>query len=376
MALTRIYREVDGGRIEGTLRPVFIRQAPGSYSLTELKVYADGSIDCWEWMDLNGLRDKLRTGRVATRPEPGARVSAHHLAGWTVAEPVRGISAEELLGEVADDIDTLNGRPDSARRCLEAAGRYVQTRAESDRLALCDAYQAIPAHLRLYALGDMDNKDGPLQILCTGIGGTVTYNRTTVTVTEEARQRAIDYFLGRERAIEQAEQRTHPDGPEGTDTPSLHLNQVIYPKGWPADPGNLVLRNEYPAPVTADGLTYPTVTHAYWALAAADPADRERFRDAATPYAAEKLAGEVELRADWPVIRLAVMTGLLRAKFAQHPELADTLLATGDTRIEYTSVGSGYWGAYRSQGRNWMGRLLELVRAEMAAGKAGLATTR
>jgi predicted NAD-dependent protein-ADP-ribosyltransferase YbiA (DUF1768 family) len=373
MALTRICREVDGGRIEGTLRLVFIRTMPGVYSLTELKVYADGSIYCWEWVDLDGLRDKLRSGRVATRPEPGARVSAHHLAAWTAAEPVNSISAEELLGEIADDIDILNGRPDSTQRCLRAAARYVQTRAERDRLALRDAYQAIPDHLRLYALGDMDNKDGPLQILCTDIGGTVTYNRRTVPVTEDARQRAIDYFLRRDEAIEHTGSRTYPDGPERADAPTLHLNQVVYPKGWPADSGNLVLRNEYPAPVTFDRLTYPTVSHAYWALAAASPEDRGRFRDADTPYAAERLAAQVELRADWPTIRLAAMTCLLRAKFAQHPDLADTLLATGDASIEYTSVGSGYWSTYRAEGRNWTGRLLELVRAEIAASRAGFA---
>lgn len=375
MALTRIWREVEGERIEGTLRLVFIRTMPGTYSLTELKVYADGSVYCWEWVDLEGLRGKLRSGRVSTRPEPGARVSAHHLAAWTVAEPVNSVSAEELLGEIADDIDTLSGRPDSTRRCLHAAARYVQTRAESDRLALRGAYQAIPAHLRLYALGDMDNKDGPLQVLCTDIGGTVTYNRATVQVTEDARQRAIDYFLRREEAIEQDGQRTYPDGPERADAPTLHLNQVVYPKGWPANSGNLVLRNEYPAPITFDGLTYPTVSHAYWALAAANPEDRGRFRDADTPYAAEKLAAHVALRADWPAVRLAVMTCLLRAKFAQHPDLADTLLATGDARIEYTSVGSGYWSAYRSRGLNWTGRLLELVRAEIAASRAGLAVS-
>ena len=61
------------------------------------------------------------------------------------------------------------------------------------------------------------------------------------------------------------------------------------------------------------------------------------------------------------------MAELLRAKFAQHPEHAETLLATGDGRIEYTSMGSRYWNAHRGQGRNWMGRLLELIRSEIAA---------
>jgi hypothetical protein len=43
----------------------------------------------------------------------------------------------------------------------------------------------------------------------------------------------------------------------------------------------------------------------------------------------------------------------------------------GSRPAEYTSVGSGYWSAGRGQGRNWMGRLLELVRSEIGAERAG-----
>jgi predicted NAD-dependent protein-ADP-ribosyltransferase YbiA (DUF1768 family) len=64
------------------------------------------------------------------------------------------------------------------------------------------------------------------------------------------------------------------------------------------------------------------------------------------------------------------MARLLRAKFAQHPGLAEILLATGDGRIEYSSFSSDFWGARRDHGRNWMGRLLELVRSELAAQRA------
>ena len=80
-----------------------------------------------------------------------------------------------------------------------------------------------------------------------------------------------------------------------------------------------------------------------------------------------KLAEQAAIRADWPVIRTGVMARLLRAKFAQRPQLAEILLTTGDGRIEYASVGSGYWNTGRGQGRNWMGRLLELIRSETAA---------
>ena len=43
----RISREADGERIEGVTRPVFIRNGR-DYYLTDLEIYADGSIFCWE----------------------------------------------------------------------------------------------------------------------------------------------------------------------------------------------------------------------------------------------------------------------------------------------------------------------------------------
>lgn len=61
------------------------------------------------------------------------------------------------------------------------------------------------------------------------------------------------------------------------------------------------------------------------------------------------------------------MTALIRAKFTQNPELADTLLATGDGRIVYTGLDSAYWIAEGVSGRNWIGRALELVRSELVA---------
>jgi predicted NAD-dependent protein-ADP-ribosyltransferase YbiA (DUF1768 family) len=367
----RISREVDGERIEGSTRPVFIRNGK-DYYLTDLKIYADGSIWCWEWVDLAGLKAKLASGWVATSLEAGARASAHHLASWRFAEPQSSLTPERLLGEVADEIDKLNDRPDSTGRCLLALGQYLSSRSEDDRAALRAAYEAIPEHLRVYALGDMDSKDWPLRVLCAGPGGEVGtyYEPGHEPVTEKMHQRALDYFAARQQERDKWAQRAYPDGPEGAGSPTLHLNQVVYPKGWPDDAGTGVLRNEYPAPITVDSNRYPTVVHAYWALAAADPAAAEQIRTADRPYDAEKLAEQAAIRPDWPTIRTAVMARLLRAKFTQHPQLAETLLATGDGRIEYTSFGSGYWNTYRGQGRNWMGRLLELIRSEISAQRA------
>lgn len=364
----RISREADGERIEGVTRPVFIRNG-GDYYLTDLEIYADGSIFCWEWVDLAGLQAKLASGWVATSLEAGARASAHHLASWRFDEPQSWMEPQWLLGEVADEIDKLNGRPDSTGRCLLVLDRYLQSRSAEDRAALSAAYEAIPEHLRRYALGDMDSKDWPLRVLAAGVGGQVEtyYEPGHEPVTREMHQQALDYFAERQRERAKWEQRTYPDGPEGAASPTVHLKQVVYPKGWPDDPGVLALRNEYPAAITVDEVSYPTVVHAYWAHAVADPAMAEQIRTAGRPYDAEKLAEQAAIREHWPAVRIAAMARLLRAKFTQHPHLAGILLATGDGRIEYTSFGSGYWNAGRAQGRNWMGRLLELIRAEVAA---------
>jgi predicted NAD-dependent protein-ADP-ribosyltransferase YbiA (DUF1768 family) len=369
--VARIVREVDGERFEGVTRPVFIRNGE-DYFLADLSIYADGSIFCsgW-WVDLAGLQGKLASGAVATTFEPGARASVHELAGWRFGEARSWFTPEGLLGEVADWIDRLNGRPDSKDRCLIAVDQYLQSRSEQDRAALRTAYEAIPEHRRRYALADMDRKDWPLRVLCAGVGGRIEthFEPGGTLVTDEMHQDSLEYFAKRQHYRDNPHRRTYPDGPEGADSATVHLNGSFPSGGWPADAGVLVLRNEYPAAVEIDSVSYPTVEHGYWALAVADPAVAEQIRAAEWAYEAEKLARQAGIRADWPAVRLAVMTGLLRAKFAQHPALADVLLATGDGRVEYTSSGSGYWSAqaHDGQGRNWIGRLLELIRSEIAA---------
>lgn len=60
------------------------------------------------------------------------------------------------------------------------------------------------------------------------------------------------------------------------------------------------------------------------------------------------------------------MASLLRAKFTRHPSPARALLDTGDATIVYDDSDSAFWGDRGGRGRNWTGRLLELVRSELA----------
>lgn len=66
------------------------------------------------------------------------------------------------------------------------------------------------------------------------------------------------------------------------------------------------------------------------------------------------------------------MAMLLRAKYTQHPQMAQTLLASGDAHIVYVDFDS-YWSSAGERASNWIGRLLEVIRSELAAAEAGIA---
>ncbi|MFJ3481581.1 NADAR family protein [Streptomyces microflavus] len=99
---------------------------------------------------------------------------------------------------------------------------------------------------------------------------------------------------------------------------------------------------------------------------------RSAIAAADTAAAAGEVAAKTARREGWDHIRLAVMTTLLRAKYDQHPELARTLLATGNSTLVYDDANSAFWGDNGGRGRNWTGRLLELVRSDIHVAQSGV----
>ncbi|MFF3937426.1 NADAR family protein [Streptomyces phaeofaciens] len=363
------HRVADGVRVPGTWRHAFIRNG-GSYFLTDLFVYADGLVDCWGLVTLDGFAEKLRTGWVATDLEAGARVSAHEMAVWKFDEPHTWLTPGLLLAEVRDTIDQLNGRPDSTDRCLAAVDAFLADRTEEKRATAREAYLAIPETQRHYALGDMDRKDWPLQVLVAGPGGHPE-DRPDDPVTQEAYDSALAYFEQRDRSAAARAARVPADGPDTPFAPAIHLYQTFV-REPSDDPGTNALRNDYPAPIDLGGVTYASVAQAYWALSVADPGTRVAVTAADNAYAARTLAADAPRRDGWEQARTAVMTTLLRAKYAQHPALAEILLATDDATLVYDDMDSLFWGDNGGRGRNWTGRLLELVRSELHAARTGI----
>ncbi|GAA2357563.1 hypothetical protein Cme02nite_51240 [Catellatospora methionotrophica] len=366
MVYERIYRVADGEHIPGKSRLVFVKNG-GTHFLTNLTVYADGVIDCWGLMSFDELRTKLATGWITTQPLDNGQASAHDLARWRFAEPRSHVSADMLIGELLDVVDKLNRRPDSSERCRQLIDRYLADRSEENRLAIRAAYFTIPEHQRRSMLGDMDSKDFPVRVLISDIGQPAVGGAGSFAVTENDHLKAIEYFVRRAEHAASTLQHRSASLHDDRLSPTVNLTQVPYARGWPEQPGIDALTPDYPAEITAFGYTYPSITHAILALSTSDPEWHDRIAQAEGPKAARTAAKGASRRTDWADRRLAVMAVLLRQKFSQHPELAEVLLSTGDGRITYSALDDSYFssGGY---GANWFGRLLEVIRSELALG--------
>ena len=129
------------------------------------------------------------------------------------------------------------------------------------------------------------------------------------------------------------------------------------------------LSNFYSSPVRQDGVTYPTVEHAFQACKTTDFAEREPIRQASTPGQAKRLGRRVTLRPDWEQIKVSVMRELLLQKF-KDDLLKAQLLATGEAvLIEGNTWHDCYWGFCRCErcgkGSNMLGILLMEVRDKL-----------
>lgn len=113
-----------------------------------------------------------------------------------------------------------------------------------------------------------------------------------------------------------------------------------------------------------DGQVYPSSEHAYQAQKTLDVASRLRIAALKQPGAAKREGSMLDIRPDWNMIRVQVMFHIVLLKFEQHPDLAEKLIATGDTFLEEGNHWNDkFWGTVEGKGRNILGNILMNVRA-------------
>src|SRR3954467_67388 len=85
-------------------------------------------------------------------------------------------------------------------------------------------------------------------------------------------------------------------------------------------------------PIRLGGATWPTSEHYFQAQKFAGTEHAEAIRQTRSPMIAARMGRDRKkpLRRDWEAVKDNIMREAVRAKFTQHPELTELLLATGD----------------------------------------------
>ncbi|MEG4572239.1 hypothetical protein QUA56_05865 [Microcoleus sp. N3A4] len=160
--MLKIYRNgANGEIIRGQGLSAFIHN--WNYYETIIGVFEDGTIDCWGLVNFEEFKTKVAEGWVVTEVPKGARISCHHLYyGNSTLEFYKEI--DEFVKEVEDTIALLQGKQTVAETCVEAFARFLTFPTKKNKSRLRAAYNAIPKHLRIYVLGDMDCKDSAIRM--------------------------------------------------------------------------------------------------------------------------------------------------------------------------------------------------------------------
>lgn len=129
------------------------------------------------------------------------------------------------------------------------------------------------------------------------------------------------------------------------------------------------LSNFWVAPVTWEGITYPSSECAYQAAKSLDSTVRLLFTTM-TPSKAKREGKKIKLREDWEEVKLQVMYEIVLAKFTQNADLKELLLDTGYAYLEEGNYHHDHiWGVcppITGTGRNELGKILIQVRRELS----------
>ncbi|CAG9333510.1 unnamed protein product [Blepharisma stoltei] len=144
---------------------------------------------------------------------------------------------------------------------------------------------------------------------------------------------------------------------------------IIYFYGKPTQrvkQEDVYLGNFYHSPILINGVTYSTVEHFYQSQKFDDPEIQERIRNAQTPKIASRLAHELTNDSrEWSHLKESVMRTGIFAKFTQHQDLKEKLLATGTAKLVEDSHKDLYWGGSLEGSQNRMGILLMDLRNQL-----------
>lgn len=131
-------------------------------------------------------------------------------------------------------------------------------------------------------------------------------------------------------------------------------------------------QNEYgefsnfaPYPIKLKGKVWATSEHYFQAMKFEYNAYQAKIRKKPSPMNAARLgrSRKVKLRRDWESVKENIMFEAVMAKFTQHEDLRELLLATDDAKLVEHTENDHYWGdGGDGSGKNRLGAILMRVR--------------
>lgn len=135
------------------------------------------------------------------------------------------------------------------------------------------------------------------------------------------------------------------------------------------------LSNFLPCEIEFEGITYPSVEHAYQAAKTNNDVMRQHVASAVTAGLAKSMGRDLVLRPDWEAVKLQIMKVLLHKKF-RDPLLRAALHQTMDEELaEGNYWHDTFWGicmctSHNNSGENNLGKLLMAERRELVETRA------
>lgn len=159
----KLYIEKDGKKVYGEQLPVIIKN--NGYSLTDLTVFEDETINCWGFKNLEQIKEEISSGRLSqTIPDNAELVCSLGLIKTTKFLP--DITNDDFIKVIEDTINRLNHRETRSTICETSFKNYLLNPIELNFNKLKDTYNDLPLHQKVL-FEYIDEKD-PLCNLMAG----------------------------------------------------------------------------------------------------------------------------------------------------------------------------------------------------------------
>lgn len=122
-------------------------------------------------------------------------------------------------------------------------------------------------------------------------------------------------------------------------------------------------------PFTLAGFTWHSAEQYFQAAKFTDAEIIQRIQACPNPFRCASLGQtrRFKIRDDWETIKVSVMETAIRARFAQHPELAQILKLSRHPLSDHSAADS-FWGpGVDGHGTNMTGQILMQIRRELQA---------